>query len=172
MIYNIEAIDVLLNEDLILQRYYPLISYKKILLEKFKENKILTNYDCLDKGHNILLECLGSVELLNLFNRFLTMYEIEENKLKIVDCLKISKEEKEAYKELFLLPGVKETRANLYYLSGYKCLLDFINCNEEEIIKNMNYTIKKYNLDCKAALPKEVKTHIAVAKTYSLYSYK
>lgn len=168
MIYKIEAIDILLDEDAILSRYYSLIPFKKVLIEKLRKNKVNTNYECLN-SNNALLECLGKEELVNLFKRFLVMYEIEESKLNVINSLNIIEEEKESYRELFLLPGVKETRANLYYLSGFKTLVDISNSNVEEITIKMKETIDKYNLDCKVALPKEIKTHIAVAKVYSLY---
>lgn len=68
-----------------------------------------------------------------------------------------------------MLPGVKETRANLYYLSRFQSLADISRSTAEEIIQKMVETIKKYNLDYSVALPKEVKTHIAVSKIHSLY---
>ena len=172
MIYKIEAFDVLLNEDAILSRYYPLIPFKDKLIENLKKNKLETNHDCFEADSKLLLEILGSNELVNLFKRFLLMYEVDENKLRPINDLKISDEEKESYKELFLLPGVKEIRAQLYYLSGFKSLKDISKSNVDEISRKMLDAINKYHLDSKVALPKEIKTHIAVAKAYSLYNVK
>ena len=73
---------------------------------------------------------------------------------------------KESFVELYYLPGVKQVRANLYYLAGYKKLDDFINTNEDEVIKKTSETIKKYKLDCIVPLRKEIRTHIAVAKAF------
>ncbi len=170
MLYKIEAIEILLDKDAILSRYYPLIPYKTLLVSELKKNDILTNYDCfLDSSNNILLKCLGSTELVNLFKRFLVMYEVDESKLNIINKLDISVDEKESYKELFLLPGVKETRARLYCLSGYKSLNDISSSSVIDISNNMKLAIERYNLDYSLALPKEIKTHIAVAKAYTLY---
>ena len=169
MIYKIEAISVLLNEDAILSRYYPLISYKDILIDRLKKNNLLTNYDCFNSDINILLNILGSIELVNLFKRFLIMYEVDESKITKINNLNISEEEKKSYRELFLLPGVKQTRADLYYLSGYKSLKDIASSDVNEITNRMNEAINKYNLNYIVALPKEIKTHIAVSKVYSLY---
>lgn len=165
--YKIEAINILLDENAILSRYYPLIPFKNILIDKLKKNGINTNYDCLTlNAKNIIFECLQKDELVMLFNKFLFMYEVEESKVNIINSLSINNEEKESYEQLFLLPGVKETRANLYYLSGFKNLKDIANSGPDEIATKMLEAIEKYNLDYKVALPKEIKTHIAVAKAY------
>lgn len=170
-IYKIEAIDVLLQENAILTGYYPLIPFKTILIDKLKKNGINTNYDCLKtNAKNIIFECLKKEELAMLFKRFLFMYEIEESKLAAINNLNISDDEKESYRKLFLLPGVKETRANLYYLSGFKNLKDIAGSNLDEIANKMQEAINKYKLDYKVALPKEIKTHISVAKAYAIYS--
>jgi len=126
MNYKIEAINVLLNKECILERYYPLIPFKD--------------------------------EIVNL--------------LKEIDKLDLSEEERKSFQELYLLPGVKETRARLYYLSGLRTLNDIANKTTKEIIKLSLKAINKMNLISKAPLEKEVNTHITVARLLTIYRIK
>ncbi len=91
------------------------------------------------------------------------MYEVNKSKLKEIDKLNLSIEEKESFKELYLLPGVKATRAELYYLSSLKSLMDISKKTPEEIINLTKKAIIENKLDYKAPLYKEANTHIAVA---------
>lgn len=46
--YKIRAIKVLLNEDCILARYYPLIPYKDLLVENLSKMGCYTKSDCVN----------------------------------------------------------------------------------------------------------------------------
>lgn len=54
--YKIQAIKVLLNEDCILTRYYPLIPYKNILVEKLSKMGCYTKSDCVNLSDESLLD--------------------------------------------------------------------------------------------------------------------
>ena len=83
-----------------------------------------------------------------------------------------SKEEYDAIKELYLLPGVKSTRARLYYDSGFRNLNKIATAQPEQIIQKTSELIVRNGLNLKVPLLKEVKTHIAVAKAFTEYSVK
>ena len=168
MNYKIEAIDILLNENCVLERYYSLIPFKDKLLKKFKNNNILTKEQAFNSD-SILIDVLKDESLINLFKRFLNMYEINKSKLKEIDKINLSSSERISFKELYLLPGVKETRARLYYLSCLKSLKDISAKTPEEIIDLTKKTIINKKLDCKEPLYKEASTHIAVAKLLTEY---
>ena len=97
-VYKIEAIETLLDKNALLSRYYPLIPFKNALIKKLKDNGILTNYDALkESSTSVLLECLKDEKLLMLLKKFLLMYEVDEAKLRKIDSLNISDEEKKSY---------------------------------------------------------------------------
>ena len=171
MNYKIEAIKILLDKNCILERYYPLILFKDELIKRFKYNNIFSKEDALTSD-NILIGIFKDDYLVNLFKKFLNMYEINKSKLKEIDKLILSKDEKESFMELYLLPGVKETRARLYYLSSLKTLKDISLKTPEEIINLTKKTINDHNLNCKEPLYKEASTHIAVAKLLTEYIIK
>jgi len=166
--YKVEAIKILLNEDCILSRYYPLIPFKNELIEYFLKNEIFNKNDCLNLNNDFFLKIgLPNVEMINLFKRFLIMYD-KKISLKQIKEFANNQDEIKAYCELYMLPGVKKTRALLYYMSGYKSLLDIANSKYEEIIIKTKNTIDIKKLKCIVPLIKEVKTHIAVAKAFTL----
>jgi len=168
MNYNVEAINILLNKECILERYYPLIPFKDVIVNRLKENGINTKEEALNCDA-ILSNLFNDEKLTFLFNRFLNMYEINKSKLKEIDKLDLSEEERKSFQELYFLPGVKETRARLYYLSGLKTLNDIASKSSKEIIELTSKTINKMNLISKAPLEKEANTHIAVAKLLTIY---
>ena len=168
MNYKIESIEILLNKECILERYFPLIPFKDKLINRFQKEKIMTKEDAI-RSDDILLDVLKETSLVNLFKRFLNMYEINKSKLKEIDKLNLPLEERKCFEELYLLPGVKATRATLYYLSSLKTLKDISKKTPNEIIELTNNTISKNNLNCKAPLYKEANTHIVVATLLTEY---
>ena len=91
MDYKIEAIDILLNETCILQRYYPLIQYKKRLIKNLRKNQYFTKRECLNLPDETLIKMgLPGSESANLFRSFLTMYDIKESKLKEISRVVIN----------------------------------------------------------------------------------
>lgn len=164
MNYRVEAIEILLNEDCILQRYYPLIPYKEIMLRNMRANGYSTKNECLSLSDDALYELgLPNFELVNLFRRFLVLYDVNNSKFKDIKSISANETEASAFRELYLLPGVKSTRARLYYDSGYRNLSEIASALPEQIIHNTSETIIRKGLNLKAPLPKEVRTHIAVA---------
>lgn len=110
-----------------------------------------------------MLKTNGCVHLLR---RFLTLYDPNPQKFRDIKKVTTDPAEQQAYTELYYLPGVKQTRASLYYKAGYKSLADFINTTPEEVQARTSLTISKYGLPCVVPLPKEIRTHIAVAKAF------
>lgn len=166
MNYKIECIEYLLNEDCIVSRYYSLISFKYKIID-FANDKCLNFKDELYVlPDSELNKIFNNLELVKLFKSFLMMYDASSKKLKDLDKLSLSKDELNSFKKLYLLPGVKETRARLYYLSGFKSLKDIACSSADEIVRKCEETIIKNKLDYKAPLMKEVKTHIAVSKAF------
>lgn len=165
MNYKIECIDFLLSEDCIMNRYFPLIPFKEQIINYSKKKVLLTKCDLFNSfNEKEMLLIFKDEELVKLFKRFLVMYDVGPSKLKIIDKLNLSEKERNSYQELFLLPGVKETRARLYYLSGIRSLNDFANKSYEDILNSVKNAISSMELDYICPLPKELRTHIAVAK--------
>lgn len=166
--YKIEVIDILLNEDCILTRYYPLIHYKCTLIINLKKAGCFTKAACQEiSDDDLLKKGLPDSELVSLFRKFLAMYDIENAKLKEIASVSTSPEERDSFIELYHLPGVKSTRAKLYYIAGFKTLIDIATSTQEQIISRTSAVIEKGCLELKAPLPKEVRTHIAVAKAFT-----
>ena len=76
-------------------------------------------------------------------------------------------EEIQSFHELYQLPGVKSTRAMLYFKAGFRSLGDIALSTPQEIIAKTDDIIRKEDLSLKVPLLKEVKTHIAVAKAFT-----
>ncbi|WMJ24334.1 hypothetical protein RBG61_06615 [Paludicola sp. MB14-C6] len=168
--YRIEAIKELLNRDCVLERYYPLILIKDKLIDLCISKNCFTKEECMKLPDEVMLQS-GLINLteINLFRCFLSMYDINNLKLKEIDGLTLTDEEIIAFKELYLLPGVKSTRAFLYCKSGFKSLSDIANSTSQEIIEKITHAVNKYSLNCKVPLVKEVKTHIAVSRAFTIY---
>ena len=160
MNYKIEAIDVLLNEDCILQRYFPLIQYKEMLIENLMNNHYFSKAECME---------LPNHELVKLFRNFMVMYDVKDSKFKDIKDIVTNEAEADSFRELYLLPGVKGVRAKLYYDANYKCMSTIASANTEQIIRDTSKVILQKGLKWKAPLPKEVRTHIAVAKAFTIY---
>ena len=166
--YKIEAIKVLLNKDCILTRYYPLIPYKEILVKNLKKMGCDTKSDCMKLSDETLLDAgLANTEMVHLFKAFLVLYDIKPAKLKEIASVCKNDEEIQSFQELYQLPGVKSTRAMLYFKAGFHSLADIALSSPQEIITKTEDVIRKENLSLKVPLLKEVKTHIAVAKAFT-----
>lgn len=66
--------------------------------------------------------------------------------------------------DLMRLPGVKSTRASLYYDCGCRTLKDFSRQNREELQQYMARYIEENQMKRSVPFPKELDTQIAVAK--------
>jgi len=166
--YKIGAIKILLNEDCILKGYYPLIPYKDILVDNLYKMGCYTKSDCMKLSDESLIEAgLTDVVMVQLFKAFLTLYDINPTKLREITSVCKTPEETESFRELYQLPGVKSTRAMLYYKAGFRSLETIANSSPQEITEKTENIIRKENLNLKVPLMKEIKTHIAVAKAFT-----
>lgn len=171
MDYKIEAIRVLLKQDCVLQRYFPLIRYKEALVQNLSANGFRTKSDCVVLSDEDLIAMgLPSGELAALFRCFLTLYDAKASKFRDIEDFAENEAEAAAFRELYLLPGVKAVRAKLYRDAGYGTLGKIASASPEQIIRDTSPFILKRGLNLKAPLPKEVRTHIAVAAALTVYA--
>ncbi len=165
--YKITALGILLDESCLSERYYPLIAPKDALIaglstlgcQRKSEAEKLTDADFLKIG-------LADTGLVRLFRRFLTIYDPSPQKFREIPKVTSDPNEEKAFYELYALPGVKAVRASLYFASGYRSLKDFAEADVGEILGKTAETIAAEGLSCITPLPKEVRTHIAVAKAF------
>lgn len=166
--YKIEAMKILLDESCILKRYFELIPYKYILLENLKKLGCNRKSDCEMLSNEVLLTVgLKNAERVALFRAFLSLYDINTTKLKEIDSVCETPEEAASFWELYHLPGVKSTRAMLYYKAGFCSLEKIAESSPQEIITKTEQVITEENLDLKVPLMKEIRTHIAVARAFT-----
>ncbi len=164
--YNIKKILILLNENCIIARYYPLIQYKQKLVDFFISSGIETRDHCLQLSDTQLYEAgLPDSQTISLFRHFLKLYDYKGKGIKdISDTENRSQEEIQSLLELMHLPGVKNIRANLYYHCGLKSLQDFANAEAQALQDKIASVIREEVLEYSCPLLKELRTQIAVAK--------
>lgn len=169
--YNIKALEYLLNKDCLPEKYYPLIPFKDILISLSEtRHDYKTKNDITELSDEKLRQYgLSDEKTIGLLRRFLKLYDPNPQKFKEIEKLDLSKKERLAFQELYFLPGVRETRASLYYNAGYKSLIAIAKANPNEIIGKTALVISEQNLPCIVPLPKEVRTHIAVAKAFTQF---
>ena len=163
--YRISALKYLFNKECMPERYYSLLEYKDDIISALKKLNIRNKNEALKLSDEQYREIGLSDNIICLFKRFLCLYDVSQNKLNETKKIKDSKIGK-ACEELYYLPGVKLIRGSLYYYAGYKTLLDIANTDVSTLIDKCNKAIIKKKLNCIAPLPKEARTHIAVAKTF------
>ena len=165
--YQIGAIDILLNENCILKAYDPLIPYKTAALEGLKALGCARKSDALKCSDEELLQAGIPEGLLGLFRKFLTMYDPKPQKMREIAAASETPEEAQAFMALYLLPGVKSTRARLYMRCGFGTLEKMAAASPEGLIAACRQAIEKERLESKAPLMKEARTHIAVARAFT-----
>lgn len=165
--YCIEALEILLKEDCLAERYYPLIPYRTRLIAGFRSLGCRTRDEAAALPDEVFagmgLKDDGTVRLLR---KFFTLYDPNPAKFREIEKAVPDPEERRAYGELYFLPGVKQTRASLYFKAGYRSLADFLNTSAEDVLERTGRAVSEYGLSCIVPLPKEVRTHIAVAKAF------
>ncbi len=166
--YKIEFLTTLLDETCVLSRYYPLIPLKMELLCFLKSRGVKRKNDCLQIAESVFLNAqVLSAQQLALFKAFLCLYDVNPSKLNEISKLPLTAEEKKAFTELYALPGVKQTRATLYFKAGIATVAEVAVLSAEELIAKCADVIGRENLPFKPPLVKEAKTHIAVAKAFT-----
>ena len=165
--YHIDALEILLDETCLSERYYPLIDLKNVLMTGLHALHCKTKNDAASLSDADLSQIgLTDDGYIHLFRKFLTLYDPNPQKFREIRKAATDPEEQRAYTELYYLPGVKQTRASLYYRAGYKALADFVNTTPEEVRARTSQVISECRLSCIVPLPKEIRTHIAVAKAF------
>lgn len=165
--YSIEALEILLDRECLPERYYPLLQYRDVLMTGLRALRCKTKGDAAALTDMDLAQIgLTDAECVHLFRRFLTLYDPNTQKFREIEKMTADPDERQAYTELYYLPGVKQTRASLYYRAGYRSLRDFVNTTPEEVRVRTAQVISERGLSCIVPLPKEIRTHIAVAKAF------
>lgn len=168
--YKLDALRLLLQKDCLSERYHKLTDYTEKLIGGLKALGCQTKSDAAGLSDEALCSLgLSDAETVRLFRRFLTIYDPNRQKLRELEKLPIEPREREAYTELYCLPGVKLTRADLYLRSGFCSLADIAVSTVEEIRTRTAQTIAEQSLSCIVPLPKEIRTHIAVARAFTEY---
>lgn len=165
--YKTECLSFLLDRSCLAEKYYPLIEYKETLVTYFTSLGCIRKSDIQKLPDDEFSRSGLDGTLIRLFRRFLSLYDPSDRKFREIEKLSRDSEMITSFKELYHLPGVKYVRANLYYLSGFKTLEVIASSTVENILKKTADTIAERNLDCIVPLPKEVRTHIAVAKAFT-----
>ena len=166
--YDLDALTVLLREDCLIQRYRPLISCREQLLSGLRRLGCRTKCDAARLSDDALRQSgLPDDGMIRLFRQFLDLYEPGPQKLRELAKLCVDPAEQEAYRELYHLPGVRQVRAALYLRSGYRSLAALADADADEVIRRTAAVIDRDSLPCAVPLPKEVRTHIAVAKAFT-----
>ncbi len=166
--YSIGAIEILLNEDCVLKRFYPLIPYKDTIIKTFNEMGFQRKSEIMKLSDEDLMCVFSSQpELSGLFRAFLKLYDTDAKKMREIDRAALPSEADAAFRQFFLLPGVRTTRATLYFKAGFRTLEDIASSSPEEMIEKTAKAIKAENLSMVPPLMKEVKTHIAVSKAFT-----
>ncbi|MEA4832271.1 hypothetical protein SDC9_60740 [bioreactor metagenome] len=170
--YQIKGIGLLLNEDCILQRYYPLIQYKNQLIRNLLNIGCVTKNDCSILPDKALIEAgLPDSDMVALFRRFLCLYDYKGKGIKDIPNAECRNEEEIAsLMELMRLPGVKAIRAELYFHCGIRSLKDFAAADAEQLRGRIANTIIQESLQFSPPLQKELRTQITVAKVFTEYS--
>lgn len=167
--YPIEALDILLEKICLSEKYYPLLNHKDALISGLQCRGCAKKSDAEALPDDAYIQMgLNDAKLLRLFRRFLALYDPNPGKFREIANIAPDPERQAAFQELYYLPGVKQIRASLYYLSGYRALKDFGLASVDEVLKKTSLAISANDLSCIVPLPKEVRTHIAVARAFTM----
>ena len=166
--YKIEALEYLIDKDCMPEKYYPLVQFKTEMIARFQsmgyqmKNEIagLSDTELMNAG-------LGDKETVLLLRRFLGIYDPKPQKFKELEKTDLDLQMKHSFLELYYLPGVKQTRASLYYYSGYYSLASIAAADPKDVLEKTALAISERQLSCIVPLPKEVRTHIAVARAFT-----
>lgn len=165
--YPLDALPLLLEKDVLLARYHALMPYREALLLGLRE------LGCKRKNDVLALSDMGIIKaglpdaLVPLFRRFLTLYDPAPQKFREISKVTSDPGEASAFRELYHLPGVRHTRAELYFRAGFRSLYDIASVTPEELLEKTARVISEQALPYAVPLPKEARTHVAVAKAFT-----
>ena len=166
--YRIEAFRYLLDKECLPEKYYPLIPFKEEMISQFHRMGYQTKNEIADLSDAELRNAgLREEGLIDLLRRFLRLYDPKPQKFRELEKPDPESQMKLSFKELYYLPGVKQTRALLYFYAGYDSLADIADADPKDILEKTARAISEHQLSCIVPLPKEVRTHIAVAKAFT-----
>ena len=166
--YRIEALDVLLDRDCLMERYFPLIPYRDALIRGLRRLGCVTKNDAAALPDGCFSEMgLQDGAQIALLRRFFTPYDPKPAKFRELDALSADPAETAVLREFYFLPGVRFIRADLYYRAGYRSLRELALSSPEEVRRRTAEAIHRDGLSCIVPLPKEARTHIAVAGAFT-----
>lgn len=206
---KIKDMDIILNKNTTLSRFYPLIPLKNTIIERLLKSGTLLKsqydeiYDSdIDEIRRItgmsegVDECFHSALHLHDFkNRSISEFKSispdiisavrangykktldiinlasEKSINEMAELLNISTADTQrlcAMCHLMRLPGVKDTRASLYYDSGLRSLDDFASSTTDKILVKVSDYIAKSKCGKSVPQRKEIETQIAVSRVLS-----
>lgn len=165
--YPVGALSILLDRGCLTERYWPLIPYRDALLERLTLLGCRTKNDAAALSNDALrgigLPDAGTVLLLR---RFFALYDPAPAKFREIEKVTDDPALRASFRELYHLPGVRAVRAELYCRAGYGTLRKVADAVPEEVITRTERVIRSGQMPCAVPLPKEVRTHIAVARAF------
>lgn len=166
--YRIEAFRYLLDKECLPEKYDPLIPFKEEMISQFHRMGYQTKNEIANLSDAELRNAgLREEEIINLLRRFLRLYDPKPQKFRELEKLDPELKMKFSFQELYYLPGVKQIRALLYFYAGYDSLASIAGADPKDILEKTARAISEHQLSCIVPLPKEVRTHIAVAKAFT-----
>ena len=150
-----------LKKDTVMERYYPLIDYKKELTVILNNAGIVRKNQVSETVIEDIAKTLGE-DISHVFVRYIHIYDFNKSKLNDIKDY-IGMKEYDDLANLLRLPGVRLLRAKLYYNSGVT--LEVLSKKSTDDIRNMvSDYIKRENRKEIIPQPKEINCHIEVAK--------
>lgn len=150
-----------LKRDVVMERYYPLISHKEELIEILNRTGVIRKNQVSEDVIEEIKKILGK-DISSIFARFIHIYDFNKSKLADIKDY-IGTKEYDSLSELLRLPGVRILRAKLYLNSGVT-LKVLAEKSTEDIRYMVNDYIKRENRKEIVPQPKEVNCHREVAK--------
>jgi len=150
-----------LKEEIVMKRYYPLITHKGRLIEILNSIGVVRKEQVSDAVLQNIRALLGD-DVSRLFARFIHIYDFNPSKLREIKGYAGTKEY-DVLSDLMRLPGVRVLRAELYFNSGVT--LETLSEKSTTDIRDMvSEYIHRENRSEIIPQPKEVNCHREVAR--------
>ena len=150
-----------LKEDVVMERYYPLISYKEELTTILNRANVIRKNEVSEVVVEDIKNKL-SEDISRIFARYIHIYDFNKSKLSDIKDY-IGMKEYDDLAGLLRLPGVRILRAKLYYNSGIT-LEVLAKKSTEDIRAMVQDYIQRNNREEIVPQIKEVNCHREVAK--------